>query len=634
MAVQIPSLQRTRAVEPESVGRIQAQAIDTATPFRQGMNSLISGVSQVADEFEKAKEREINTLKYSLVNELDEWAEKRLEGDSDTNTLGLRHFEGDPAPAYNQFDKELNDKYQELLKRYEGDDRTKQEIQIALDNKRNGVYGKRLNYYGFQKSKYDDRIYEEGVQVKKRSAIDAISMYSVDPTNALKVFDVEKDDVLRLRIQQGLNKGLVTEDEKGNFRYTDEAGNPKIVNVDQATLARALKDKSEINELAITSMIDTYNVDTAESMLKKYKGELDPVALTKIQEKLTKTKIEVKAYEALDKVQNLDADKARAQINKISDPMVRVKALQLKDTVDRYKQNGIERMSRESYNTLYTHVADKMRSSEPYPTSFALEDDPIFKQHADKITNPKQRQALYEMIDQPKDSDPDAVVRVMDLVVNENIYSMQPEDMQEAMVGLSKADRRRFESIYLNRLTDTDGQEGAKLSFALEELRKNMRANRLIREIDGKETKTSKEKRSQLELDVTDKIGGKLLKTMNRSDISDLMKQEVANEVIRREKEAKSNNLINRVRSFFGAKPIEEEGVIAEPVPRSTRGQRYRGGGVRTDTLITTPQTTGKAFEDISNQELADLRVKFKNEKGVSPKSIDELKAYYNQSLK
>lgn len=650
MPVQIPpGVKRIESAPTPSVGRIQADVPETAQAFGQVTKAATGAVGEFADYLDDIEKQVIESKATEASNAYHQWYKERLEGNSEKNILGLNHIKGDPTQAYNQFDEEASEKLSELSQVQGLSARGQIAVKKALANKHNVLYDSRLTSYGNQYSKYRHTVTDGAVELEKTTALEATGLININDPSSTVPFDGSLGRIGEHRIKLGLEIGTAAKNEKGKYMLVDDEGKVIRFDMNDSLKYEIKKDKGEAVYNSLMNLVNADKVDEAEYLAKNYSSYLDPVNKAKITEALDKAKTEQKAYKALAGMEDLPYDQQKKKLKdmKTNDPKemkIKQKALEFLAANERHKNNIARVDSKEAYDYLANKIEAKQRSANPYSSKVQLERDPEFKRMVGRVTDAKQRKALYNIVEKPETSDPEVFAELMTKVGNGELYGMAYPDLASMQVGLSQRDARMFDNEWKKQNTDTESQERSRVNSVASEFRRQYIAAGLLKyDRFKKATPQSLQRMNQLMTGVLQK---QFPKGMPQSEQKEWVK-EVVSEIVTREKAAKGDgswfgDLFNR---FFGSKP---EPFTLEPddIPDPGTGKRRetktpiapkpdnKGKSSKGVKMYTAPTKTVEPdkinVNNLTVEEMSKYRAEYKKANGKPPDNVKALESWLN----
>ena len=614
MAIQIPELKRMNVPEDASVGRITPHAPDLVSPMETQSNALNNLGKTIEDQYSKYEDAASNTEGMKAANAYDNWYRKQLEGDSENNIPGLRHLQGDATKAYNDFDKEAQQKYDELANNPDLSPKAQMIVNKMLANKHNSLYDTRLLYYGQQNAKYTENLTDSLVGQAKQTAASGLMFFDPKDPKSTAMFDQSKSEMEHLRVSNALKMGAAVEDPNGTYLYVDDFGNTKRLNVNPIVKQEIVKERSKLVFESIDSLIESKSLDKARLAMDKYGGELDVVAKGKIDEKFAKADLKAQSFVELSKMEDKPYKEQKTLAKQIKNPELKQETLQLLDANERYKANLQEKDSTNIYNQVSNFVANQMRSEDPFDNTQQLNNSSViidgkkvrFADAIQRVSDSKQREAIYNLVDKPKESDENVKANVMELLRNGDFYGMKYPDLAQAKVGLNKEDSKFIDREWTKQNTETDAQERSKVNYIGSEIYRQYNANGLVKKDSyGKETPNSIKSRNAFDVMIRKKAES-FPKNMSPAEISDYIGRETKEEVLRQaiEKRGVIGQMIDR---FRGITPQEPQPVT----PRRTKWQTKTGspedstGPIAPTTNEPPPKT--KSYGDLTSQEQIQL---------------------------
>jgi hypothetical protein len=471
----VPKIERinTSPAMPKN-DRINFQAQDNSDIITNRVNTVVGLADKVGDLYQKYENDKIDNIAAQNEADYSKWNNQRLQQ--------LKNYQGDPTEAYAQYEKERDEKYNEIIGGLENaSDRVKRHVSSRL----NGVVARQnvsaMNQRGAQQETYDNNMYESQLKLRKDGlSVNAGYIKSGDKSSYF-MFEEGLHDIKTTIAKRGIKKGTATEldpDAKSwDHIYKDDDG--KIVKVKFSDVAkvRAAKETSEGIKNSIDVMIAGGQTAEAAEMKERYAAFLDPSSASKIQNKLDKSNRKQDAYKVLGTLRNKPEAVQIEEIEKISDPELRSQVIKIKDADDAKMSNMRERKDKKNYEALAKVVIERQNSDTPFFGMAELEEDPLFKQTWDNMSA-KSQVGIREMVETPKASSEKSLIKVNSFLLGESDQKIEDvsveEFYREYLPGLSKGERSRAITRF-NRLKDpTAAQERSMVKRANEVLKSKL----------------------------------------------------------------------------------------------------------------------------------------------------------------
>jgi len=464
--VQVPRLERFAPQGEQSVGRLEvnlpdpsrAQAIQT-----QAAEGLVKTVANEYQQYENQKaDTESNVAQVEYHN--------RLSGELEN----VKRLEGNPTPLYEKFDEDSEKTYLEILNKYkDASQTTKTAVQEKLDNVRGKFSDRRLSAYSNQSEKYDEGVFISTLAIHKDDIIDATTYVDPNDPKSTIGLDVQlsklSDDIIR----NGEKRGLVTQDEKGNYSYA-----PSIK-------MRLAKEKGENLTAAIENLLYTGKpkaIEAAKFLSEKYSADIDSVNNGKIRQKIQKESVDQEALQAYDNVRGLPFSQAMKKLDGVKDLEVRNKAEAYLSSYRDKQERTKGETSKVSFNAIGKIILEKKFSS-----LVDFENDPRVKRMMPGVTEVKHIQALHQMIVQPKESRPEARTAAFSSLFSGKLKNMSPEDFAELQTGLSSDDASTLRKEWISSSLESGAERSKIVQTMGTELTKQLTSlNYIKRDTDGK----------------------------------------------------------------------------------------------------------------------------------------------------
>lgn len=470
MAVSIPRINR---IEPSTTmpknDRLNLQVRDQAYNIQQATKTAVAFGNVAGDIYQEYENDKIDQLSSEADLEYTRWNDEKL--------TQLKNYDGDPTDAYVKYDEESKEKYEEIInRRPDLNDRVKRHFTSRLaktvENQNTAV----LKQRGLQQEVYKNNLFEATVRLKKNSLPVSASYAQKDDPTSFAMFDQGMSDIKTLVAKQGIDKGTVlklpSDAKSWTHAYQDDEGNMVKVNMTDIAKQRVAKELSEGVQYSLESMIAAGQVEEAKIMKDRYKAYLDPKALTSVEKKFKDKGVKDDANNFLNNLRGKSSDVQLAEIEKIQDFELKSEVLKKKEAYDNLIESQRDRKVKVNYNTLSSHVLEKMNSPQPYNGVADLEADPKFSQTWDNLDT-KGKKAIMEMVKAPKESNEKALIKTHQLILGESgdIQTMTVQDFYNETAGLSKADRNKALTQFMKLKDPSASQERASVKRANEYLR-------------------------------------------------------------------------------------------------------------------------------------------------------------------
>lgn len=469
MPIKIPDLQRSAPVAPSSMGRIEAKAPDFARSTAQGEADLQRLGATGVDLMNRFEDDAIDTEANNRTVEYETIFKQKMYGSE--GKPGLKFQGGDPTELYKNFDEEMKKEYDRLSA---GDmsPRMQAIVQKRLNNTADQLTMTRLSEQGAHQAKWDEQVTTAAVGLKKQGLVEASTFIQPDDPSSFGPFESLLQDIRKTKIRHGEKYNGVERSESGKSVYLDDDGKPVRVNLGLVTDYEVKKELSEGISDAMENLIKSDQIDKAQALKERYWAYLDPVKKKSLADDFQKANVKFAAYDAADKIDKMGVEKATKNL----EPEARDKALEIYDDRQRRKENIKDRSSKSSYNLLANHIEKNLRKDpDTYAGVSELENDEIFTRAIGRVSDAKQKKALYDMVVQPKESNDAAIARVQTLLEGNDpehpdVVDMKPEERQMYLSGLSKTDRRYYERKMDRFASETGAEEKQRYKLANDKL--------------------------------------------------------------------------------------------------------------------------------------------------------------------
>ena len=627
--VQLPTVDRIGPIAPPREGQLDTRVPDLSGPSK----ALAQGVSQLGNTIiqgmENAEKEFAETESTSHSNTFDEWAGVKFNGEKGKG--GLIHEQGDPTDLYSTFDDEAESFKQSLINQDDYSPRVKRAIEKKLASKHNQINNQKSVLYGQQYRTYSARVTESAVSLNKQGAMEDAGFVVPGDAATTAPFEQRINDISDDRVRQAISIGTASEAKGGEYNIVDDDNVDGItsVNLSNSVKVQIAKDTSDATFGAINNLIASDKLDSAEFMMKRYGNLLDPVNKAKLTKSFELENVKEKGLEIMSKVEGKPIPEQRAMIKKLSkgDPEVAQAAYKQLGARERYKSNLSRLDSKQVYDGLAIKIHEKMKSNDPYTSTLEMEEDPEFRRLIGRVTDAKQRETLFGMVEKPKNSDPAAVLEAMDLIAQDKFFGMPIEEFEQVTTNMAKSDFNFFRNQYLSIKTETDSKERARQNYTAGVIKQAFEAGGLLK----KSSRGRVSKRSQRELaDFTKRTLEKYSNQIGMTDqeIRKNVNRDLGDEILRQN--AERTSVFDKVLNFFGEKQEPAPAIVKPPI-------RTRGGG-----RVSTPSNNveelpasgsgPKTMDQLTASQLTDAYKQFGDaHEGRDPESEAELMNWYNE---
>lgn len=602
MAISIPRIQvaQSSPAMPQN-DRINMKVSDNSQAITQQTNALASLGEAGMNMYIEAENEKISTLSYDLEKNFNDWNNAELA------KLESLPPDVDPTEHYVTYEENLKKKKDELLGGVSDvSDRVRRNVEASftktLDKNNTNVLYRR----GRKEEVYKNNAFENKLKLNSRAMSTAVGYAGFES------FDRAKNDVIDTIAKRGLETGMATElpdnaDPKSvdyTFKRIEIGPDGKEferevkVRLNDGAKVRIAKELQQGTREAIDTLIGAGELEKAKQMTERYEGYLKGKDLIQIRNKL---KNEDKINEAnvfLASVGSKLSKEQRAELESIEDPDLRLlrsqeieneiitsrlannpelldKTLALKQSRDARLQKEQKIIQERNYTILENAITQAVESGEIYGLA-DLETNPrlktIYNATWDKMSS-KQKQAIQEAIISPAKSNPNAISKVQDLLMSEEVGNVSMNQFKvEYLTGLSKADKQHYETIFKEFGKPEMSKQRAINQRAEKFLKSEMLSKRVIKAKDGgKLSRKNQEKYDNARRELIDILSTR--GNMNDADVQKYVRQYVAGELTA---QTKSD------RNVFGMRPTSAN--LSGQNTSSTfnsDGARYDNGKVR-----------------------------------------------------
>ena len=484
MPVNIPRLNRIQPSDTlPSNDRIKGQAQDQSRNILNQTNQ-IAALGERGIQINKAYEDEkIDNLSSEANQAYAEWSAQKLGK--------LKAFKGDPTDAYAQYDLDEKEFFDKLMNdKPDLNERVRRGVTSNLAKSQNANRIRVLKQRGYQKEVYENNLFESDVKLKKNDlSVSAGYIKKGDRTSTIE-FNQGLSDIKTLIAKRGLKNGTATVVDGDKFDHSYRSPDGELVKVSYSPMAkeRAFKDLNEGVVGAVDVLISSDKPDLARDMMKDYASFIDNKSKAKFEKRLKTTEDKSSARDFLASIRNRSEDDQLKAIDNLKDGEVRSEALKIKQ-LDTSRRNALRKNQQDRNFEAVDGVIEELRASGQLYTEKSIEDHPKVKAILGKHELSKtQMRAIRESVKSPKFSEDEALNRVTNLFLGNEIHKLTPAQLTEAMVGLKEGDKSKFRNKYLSRRSESKG--GAEKTSQIYNRAKTlltdkMYDSKLIQNVDG-----------------------------------------------------------------------------------------------------------------------------------------------------
>lgn len=468
MPIQIPDLKRFNPVEPASVGRLKAEIPDSTKQVAK-TNEMLGDLGKGAVDYLARIERE----------QIDVEATKRENSYETAFAAKLsqaKASQGDPTEVYNKLDSDMKEYFDQLA----GDEnlpaRTKEAVVKKLSNTANRLQLQRLSEQGNQQIKYEDAVDKASIDLKKKALMEATTHIDPSDKSSFSMFDGLVGEITQTHLGRASKRGGATLDENGVVTKLGPVAHDQLG-----------KDISEGVYNAMDNLIKAGQLEKAKALKERYWQYLEPNKQTALSDDFAKGEVESLSYRAA------YGGKMTTILDGITDPVkrekVRDEALKLQDSRQQHIEAQNARASKGNYNQALNYINDITRKD---PTAFAggiidMEKDDTLKRLLPRITDAKQKQAVFDAVVQPKETNEAARANYQNILFGthpdypEGLVGVSPEDMQGIVSRMNKSDQKKAWTKYESFNSETGAEKQQHMKAAGGELFNQLAAVGYIR---------------------------------------------------------------------------------------------------------------------------------------------------------
>lgn len=453
------------------------QPLDVVRGPAQASQQIGGMINQVADQMAKSEN-------YTAELEADRLS-REYEAAYQAGLKDVQAMKGDPTQAYSQLDAKMAEQFKKMEESLADKISPVQNIIRKKLSETNGRLGQtRLineasQFKSYQRSENNATV----SQITNQRVLDAIQLDTLDPeekkAGRFTNLDLAIEEIMKIRDRQGREEGLMVSGPNGEQRSA-------ILN-DMIN-----QDVSEGVKNVVKALNISGDTETAEKVIEKYKDRM--LAKDRI-DLMTKTKEAGKDKQAFaieHDLRLMDSSRALREAEKrTDDPEVLNKVRKLIDERGRINALTKERESTISRDKIVQNImAVQSQSAEAAakgemknvvtPSRTWLEQQPIWGEFSDRLSA-TDKKAIYDMLERPKQSAPDARIRMTEyLTDSQRLKGLSAGDFEKAASGLDESDYRTFRTKYVNAKELTEGEYNARYNAFSAMLKTEMKAVKLL----------------------------------------------------------------------------------------------------------------------------------------------------------
>ncbi len=481
MAVQIPRLDRFAPVAPTSQGQIEMRPLDVTRGVAQNAQQAGALIDNVADQMARSENRQAELKATEIAGIYQDIYNERLGA--------TQAMQGDPSKAYVELDQKMEEEFAKLT------DQVKDAIgpmQNAVHQKlaetRSRLSTKRTLAEASQFRAYERKVVDSEVgRLSGQGAMDAISIDTIndndDSTNTFPNLTLVIEDIQRARDKQGESQGMMVQGPKGMQR---------------SAVLNDIIDK-DISE-TVTNVVRQLNLAgknaTAERVIEKYKDNLLPKTRIDLLKGTKDAGKDKQAYAIEHDLRAYSPSEALSRAeSKTKDPEVLNKVRKLVDERARINEQIRTRASNSAFEDIYNTIqAERSRNIErlndpdnkkglgPISTMSRtwLENSDIWKNISGHL-DAKDKEALYQMLEAPKQSTEEARIRMMQAATDGSMKKWSAQELEKNLTGMDGPDRNRYRNMWEKLKNEKTGQQTQyQANFMKKQLAHEMYQRKLI----------------------------------------------------------------------------------------------------------------------------------------------------------
>jgi len=447
--IQIPRIERFQQQDTTPASpKLNVDAPNLGKGGSQQLEAVGNIVQDQADYFAKQEKAAIDTASKAAANEYNIYLNAEL------NKAKLQ--QGDPTQTYAQFNENMNLKFDEILNKNPnlseaGRSAVKSHLADVFTN-----YSMKANTaYSGQYYDYDKQVTDDAVKLTSQDFMTAASYIDPKDEKSFQGVDALISRIGNLYKTHGEKFGAVTRDENGNQVATDGI-NLQIGKATSEGLISAINNLNNSNPP---------RPDLAEALYAKYYKYIDIHKQDDVTKRINDKKEKVEVFSAVDKTVNMSPDQIDSFLNKTfkDNPEAKSQAYEAINSRSRQRQQLRDRSADQNFKIVSNIVYEKMNHPyKAYKSVWEMENDPDIAPYYDNLTA-KQKSYLKNMIEKPKDSNREVLLKFYDALINDELKGMSPDKFFQLTSGLNKRDAAIAEAQYRKYNSPQTTEQGSRM---------------------------------------------------------------------------------------------------------------------------------------------------------------------------
>lgn len=461
MPVNLPKLNRLERAPRAKADRLNFQVKDQGALIQRNVSNLSNVVDQGLQVYQDVEDNKITQLSNEAENEYSQWNADQLNK--------LRAIKGDPTDAYQAYEKAEKEKVQEMQNsRPDLNDRVQRHVNSNFGKVQDTQRISVLKQKGLQQNTYENNLFESTLKLQKNDLpVNAGFIRKEEPATFFP-FDQKIQTMKDTIVKRGLRDGTARKLDKNakSWGHQYHNGDEWVkVQVDPIAQQRIAKEVNEGVFNSINVMINSGYPEEAKMVMDKYSKSLDGRSRAILLKKFDVDKTTQTAHANLEQLKGKTPEQQTNHLEGLAEGPVKDEMLKIKASNDNRIEDMRERSSKANYNELANHMIAKMNSNQPFYGQADLEADPKYKETWDKITDPKQKKAILESLEPPKNTKVGSEIGIQDLFFGNNpdfqVETMSPSEFATFTVGLNKKDKSRYTGMFNKLRVESAGEQRA-----------------------------------------------------------------------------------------------------------------------------------------------------------------------------
>lgn len=461
--IQLPTVERMAPEGDASVGRLDLKVPDAAPAMRmqtEGVTHTLNAAEHYANKVED-EAADIEAMK--RTNQYEMIYRKAMYGDGEKP--GIRNMDGDPTELYHKMNTELDESFKSLTGDASLSNRAQEKTLKRMTEKQGQINVHSTSEFGSQMSKFKSAINDETVKLGQSAMVDGASYIKADDEKSFQMLNTAITQVRNTRLKEAMNLGSAVPDEKGMTSFVDENGQVVRLSMNKIAEYNVKKDVSDGLIATMDNAIKGRRLDVAKAIKERYGDQIDPVMARKLTDDFDRENMNQQAHKAAFETRGMGPQAVNTYLAKKfpDDMQMRDEAIKVINDNQRTMEAMQERSDKKMYQSLGSAILDMQNGPNPITTMTQLKSNDLYRNQIDSIKDPKYKETIMQMVEQPKMTSNASRENMQDLIFGnradgKTMLGMSPTDFSHELNGMNKSDRTYYTKMY-NDMNNETGHE-------------------------------------------------------------------------------------------------------------------------------------------------------------------------------